>query len=101
MRIQTGFEIIVCVETSCHMTKRMSHVRNYSTSSLARAARLYYMLSIGALAMAGGWTAQMTHTLVSVCGQANVQSEQDRVVWNKTICERISITERGSNLEQR
>ena len=80
---------------------QVSHVRNYSTSSLVRAARLYYKLSIRALAMAGGWTAQMMHTLVSVWGQANIQSELDGAVRNGTICERISITERGINVERR
>ena len=78
MRIQTGFEIIVWVETSCHMTERVSRVRNY------------YKLSIRAFAMAGGWTAEMTPALVSVWGQANVQSELDGVVRNRTIFERIS-----------
>ena len=72
-----------------------------TTGSLARAARLYYKLSIRALAMAGGWTAQMTRTLVSVWGQANVQSELDGVVRNRTICERICVTERGSIVKRR
>ena len=54
MRIQTSFEIMVWVEMSCHMTEHVSHVRNY------------YKLSIRVFAMAGGWTAEMTHALVSV-----------------------------------
>ena len=32
--------------------------------------------------MAGGWTAEMMHALVSVWGQANVQSEF-RVSWTE------------------
>ena len=40
--------------------------------------------------MASGWTAEMTRALVSVWGQANVQSELDGVVRNRTIFERIS-----------
>ena len=39
---------------------------------------------------AGGWTTEMTRTLVSVWVQANVQSELDRVIRNRTIFERIS-----------
>ena len=87
MWIQTGFEITVSVETSCHMTERLSRVRNY------------YKLSNRAFTMAGGWTAEMTRALVSVWGQANVQSELDRVVQNRTIFERISteLREMGIN----
>ena len=77
MRIQTGFEIIVWVETSCHLTERVSRVRNY------------YKLSIRAFAMAGAWTAEMTRALISVWGQAKVQIELDRVVRNRTKFESI------------
>ena len=77
------------VETSCRMTEHVSHIMND------------YKLSIRAFAMAGGRTAETTHTLVTLWGQANVQSELDGVVWNGTMCERISITQRGSNVEQR
>ena len=87
MRIETGFKIIVWVERSCRMTERMSHIRNY------------YKLSVCAFAMAGRWMAGVTHTLVSVWGQANVHSQLDGVVWNRTICKRLSITERGSDVE--
>ena len=38
--------------------------------------------------MASGWTAEMTRALVSVWGQANVQSELDGVVRNRTIFEK-------------
>ena len=67
MRIQTGLKIIVWVETSCRMTERVSHVRNYSTRSLARATRLYYKLSVRALAMAcqmDRWNKRRAHSLV-------------------------------------
>ena len=40
--------------------------------------------------MASGWTSEMTCSLVSVWGQANVQGELDRVVRNRMIFERIS-----------
>ena len=53
------------VEMSCHMTECMSPT-------------------------AGGWMTEMTRTLVSVWVQANVQSELDRVIRNRTIFERIS-----------
>ena len=75
MRIQTGFEINVWVETSYYMTER---IRNYCK------------LSIRAFAMAGGWTAEVTCALVSVWCQANVQSELGGVVQNRMIFERIS-----------
>ena len=76
MQIQTGFEIIVWVETSCHVIERVSRIRKRSR--------------ICAFTMASGWTAEMTRALVSVLGQANVQSELDGVVRNRTIFERIS-----------
>ena len=58
--------------------QRMSHIRNYSTSSLTWAVRLCYKLSIHTLAIVGGWMAQMTCTLVSVQGQLTF-----RVSWTK------------------
>ena len=51
--------------------------------------------------MPGGWMAEMTRTLVIVWGQANIQSELDGVVWNRTICERIFITEHGTIVKRR
>ena len=86
MQIQTGFNIIVWVETCC-MTERVSGVRNC------------YKLSICVFTMAGEWAAEMTRTLVSVWDQANVQSELEGVVQNRTVCERISITECDSNVK--
>ena len=63
--------------------------------------RNYYKMSIHAFAVAGGWMGEVTHALVSVWGQANIQSELDEVVWNRTICERMSITECDNNIERR
>ena len=51
--------------------------------------------------MTGGWMAEMTCALVNMWGQANVRSELYRVVWNRTICERIFITEHGTNVKRR
>ena len=39
--------------------------------------------------MASGWRAEATRALVSVWGQANVQSELDGVTRNRTVFERI------------
>ena len=65
--------------------------------------RKYYKWSIYAFEMAGGWTAKMMRAIVSVWGQAKVQSELDQVVQNRTIYKKICtcIIERGSNVEQR
>ena len=40
--------------------------------------------------MAAGWRVEETRALVSLWGQANVQSELDIVVRNRTIYERIA-----------